>query len=203
MGTRKRTGRARLCLGAGSSVCLDGDRTRMGSRERFPAMSRPDHTRTGSSWCACPGSFPERDLCHASVPVPDWTESRRLSRYWSGTGSPVSLCSGTGRDKLCPCPTASRRSCTRPFSPQPPQLSMSGGDYPGGPESSAFGSIPPAGLSRGTPNPRIKRIGGFYMQSRRAGQWALSRECRGTRHTPGAICSRGVQDDPQGMFTQT
>lgn len=40
-----------------------------------------------------------------------------------------------------------------------------GGDYPGGPESSAFGSIPPAGLSRGIPNPRIKRIGGFYMQS--------------------------------------
>lgn len=104
----------------------------MGSRERFPAVTRADHIGTGSSWCACPGSFPERDLCHPSVPVPtrdrvpaipllryrtqtgsspslcpgtglDGVPALRLSWYWSGTGSPVSLCSGTGWDELCPC----------------------------------------------------------------------------------------------------
>lgn len=175
--------------GTGSSLCLGRDRTRMGSRERFPAVSRPGHTGTGSSWCACPGSFPERDICYPSVPVSTrdgvfaipllWyrTETRsppslcpstgldgvpavRLSWYWSGMGSPVSLCSATGRDELCPCSHHPRITpVLHPpiFSSATPALSVPapGGDYPGGSESSAFGCIPPASLSRGTPNPRI------------------------------------------------
>lgn len=97
-----------------------------------------------------------------------------LSWYWSRTGSSISLCSGTGRDELCPCPHHPRITpVLHPsiFPAASPNLSVaaSGGDYAGCPESPAFDSIPPAGLSQGPPNPRVKRIAGVYMQSRAVG----------------------------------
>lgn len=225
--------------GTGSSLCLDRDPTRMGSRERFPAVSRPDHTGTGSSWYAWPDSFPERSPCCPCLPVltRDRVPAIPLFRYRSETGSPAIPLSRyrTGRGRRRPSvlvlvrdgvpsiPLLRHRTGRAPcclhhpsitpvlhpplFSAAPPALSVpvSGGDYPGGPESPAFGSIPPAGLCRGTPNRRVKRIAGVYNAEPGEPGSGLRPGNAGEPGSvaPGGICSRGVQDNPEGMFTQT
>lgn len=172
----ERTGRARLCRGTvrdglfavsglGSNQDgLPGTVPRCVQtgphRDRVVVVRLPRFlSGTGSLLSLCPGTGLD------GVPaVP-------LSWYWSGRGSPISLCSGTGRDELCPCPhhpriTAVLHPPIFPTAPLAFSVAASGGNYAACTESPAFGSIPPAGLSQGTPNPQVKRIAGVYMENR-------------------------------------
>lgn len=204
-----RTGRARLCRGTvrdglfavsglGSNQDgLPGTVPRCVEtgphRDRVVVVRLPRFlSGTGSLPSLCPGTGLDR------VPaVP-------LSWYWSGTGSPISLCSGTGRDELCPCPHHSRITAVLhpPIIPAaPPALSVaaSGGNYAGYPESPAFGSIPPAGLSQGTPNPRVKRIAGVYMENResRAVGYIPGMPRRPAASLPGRFVAGGSRTTPR------
>lgn len=168
----------------GFSVCPDRDGLPGTDPGQVPAVPRPG---------------PHRDEVPAVC----------LSRYRSGTGSSPSVCSSTGRYELPAAsitPLSPWSRSPRPAPSVPPCPRSGGAARPGGPGDPGLGSLPPAGLSPGTPNPppRLKR---FLSQSwrgtaGRAGQRAPSRGCLG-QDPSGPLSRSSKPAAPRGRDTQS
>lgn len=160
----------------GSSLCRDRDRTRVGSpvpiRDKIPAVPRPGPHRDG-------------------VPAV------RLSRDRSGTESPPSARSGTGRDRLPAASTTPHHPSPvpawSPRTPRPVSHPAPGCQRATGPGVS---SLPPAGLSPGIPNPRGARLCSGLRGSPEL--TVSSRESRAAGSIPGMLQAFGGGFAPTG-----